>query len=582
VFLEAGVDPNSFAAANGLEVLLALRNDANAFLMSAASVQAAEAFASQQPPGVRFVGLNLPTQYVRMFYPNDPYFPVDGGGVGQPGQWHLENQLVPGPSNAGQDVNVVPAWASNWTGAGVIIGIVDDSFEPIHEDLAPNYVGADSWDFGQNDSDPSPVHTSDRHGISVAGVSAARGGNGLGVTGAAPFAGLAGLRVDFVNQTTAMFVDATLFHSSGANTSIDIKNHSYGIASPYINSTLESAALSTSAGAGTIHVLSAGNERGTSGQDSNKKDLQNHPGAITVAALGTDGVFASYSSFGANVFVTAPSSDTLGITTTDRSGAPGYNGHPDNNYTDDFGGTSSAAPLVAGILALAKEAQPNLDTRFAKHLLVRTSVIVDANDSTASGGGDDVTPGSAWKTNGAGFAFNQNYGFGLIDATALVQEAVNYSGVTPLQTFSSGTITVGAAIPDNSLTGITDTFNVTETSLLEEVLVTLSITHTFRGDIEALLTSPMGTTSRLAIRSGSDSADNINNWQYLSNAFWGEDPFGLWSLTVRDVFAADTGTWSNWSLDLNMGTLVLVPEPSTGLLVFAGAVLLLGRRRVPG
>src|SRR6185503_8440616 len=154
-----------------------------------------------------------------------------------PGQWHLDKQA----SSAVVDTNVVPTWNRNLTGQGVLIGIVDDALQIDHPDLSPNYVAADSFDFGQNDTNPSPVHVNtlvdtfegDNHGTSVAGVAAASGGNLLGGTGAAPNAGLAGLRVDFPNQTDAMFVNATLYHSSGANTNIKIKNHSYGVLVPY-------------------------------------------------------------------------------------------------------------------------------------------------------------------------------------------------------------------------------------------------------------------------------------------------------------------------------------------------------------
>ena len=262
------------------------------------------------------------------FSPNDPYVPKDGGGIGQSGQWHLQNQHV-----AARDARVVGAWNNNYTGQGVTIGIVDDSFETAHPDLAPNYVATDSFNFGSYAgagaaNDPNPFRNTsagdhDRHGVSVAGVAAARGGNGIGEDRCRSVCGLAGLRVDFPAQTTAMFVDATLFHSSGANTDIAIKNHSYGISSPYIADSAQRTAMSTSAAAGAVHVVAAGNERGASGQDANKKDLQSNPDAIAVAALGSNGVFASYSNFGANVFVTAPSSSSalFGITTTDRTGA---------------------------------------------------------------------------------------------------------------------------------------------------------------------------------------------------------------------------------------------------------------------
>jgi subtilisin family serine protease len=499
IFLQPDQSAAGFAAANRLTLQSTLRSDGHAHVFSAPSAAAATDLLKSlsKNPAIRSVFLNERTQNVRMsFVPNDPYFPKDGGGAGQPGQWHLQNQHV-----AGRDARVVGAWNDNYTGQGVTIGIIDDGLETAHPDLAPNYMAADSFNFGSYvgagaANDPNPFRNTsasnhDRHGTSVAGVAAARGGNGIGGTGAAPMAGLSGLRVDFPEQTTAMFVDATLFHSSGTNTNIAIKNHSYGISAPFIPNSAQRTALGTSAAAGTIHLVAAGNDRGTTGEDANKKELQNSPDAITVAAFGSDGKFASYSNFGANIFVTAPSSSStgFGITTTDRTGVDpvlaynyGYNDFPgDLDHTDIFGGTSSATPLVAGVMALVKQAQPALDTRFAKHLLVMTSDVVDLGDASATGG---------WITNGAGNEFNPNYGFGLIDAAELTTLATQFSGVTALQTASSGSQDVSLVIPDANVTGVTDTIAIDATGQLEEVMVTLDITHTWRGDVEAFLTSP--------------------------------------------------------------------------------------------
>ena len=195
-------------------------------------------------------------QRMLYFAPNDPYFSYNSP-TGFPGQWGLQNQSPAG----GPDINVVPAWNREITGQGVTIGIVDTGFETAHEDLAPNYVAADSWNFGNNTADANPVYDDDNHGTSVAGLAAARGGNGLGVTGVAPYAGLASLRIDFNNQTNEMFAAATLYHSSGSNTSIQVKNHSYGDPIGYQTYATEAAALATSAAAGTIHTFAAGNER---------------------------------------------------------------------------------------------------------------------------------------------------------------------------------------------------------------------------------------------------------------------------------------------------------------------------------
>jgi subtilisin family serine protease len=555
IFLRPGTDVAEFTQARGLQVKYRLQSDPDAYVLVADSADAAaktlKSLASDA--SVRASYLNVRTRYVKMaFVPNDPYFHKDTPAAGWPGQWHLLNEHTPG-----LDARVAGAWARDVTGMGVIVGIVDDSVEIAHPDLAPNISAADCYDFGQGDSDPSPVYASDEHGVSVSGVTAARGGNGIGVTGAAPYAGIAGLRVDFPNQTTAMFVDATLYHSSGSNTNIKVKNHSYGIGAPYILSSAENAALATSAAAGTIHCFAAGNERGTPGEDSNKKHTQSSPDCIAVAALGSDGKYAYYSCFGANIFVTAPSSSSTGlfaITTTDRTTeAFGYNGagdaFPDPDYTSLFGGTSSASPLVTGVMVLGKQAQPGLNVRFAKHLLVRTCDVVDAGDATQESDG-------GWKTNAAGRKFNQNYGFGLIDADGFTQLAAQYAGTTAMTTASTGNIAVGAAIPDNNAAGISNSVPINPASPqpLEEVLVTLNIAHPNRGNVEAFVTSPSGTSSRLMFRSASDTGANIS-WTFETNAFWGESPSGTWTVMVRDVFAGVTGTWSSYSITLHMGEL---------------------------
>lgn len=562
VTLEPQVDPTLFGISTGMRPMIAYPNRVFVFETATVAHAANMTRALRGQAGVAQVYQDaiLPVAK-RQFVPNDPFYPFGTTN----GQWHLRNTNNIGSANI--DARLWGAWQANRTGNGVTIGILDDSVEIGHEDLSPNISAADSYDFGQNDTDPSPVHSNDEHGIAVAGVAAARGGNSIGVTGAAPNARIAGIRMDFNAPTLSMFVNAVSHRSTGATPTIQIKNHSYGYVSPWVNAVDERDAMTTSTNAGTIHIWAAGNDRGTVNQDTGKALLQGHPNSISVAALGANGRFSSYSSFGAPVFVTAPSSGNvtattqIGIMTTDRSGESfGYNGGGDplsnSNYTQLFGGTSSAAPLVAGVAALVKQAQPALNTRFLKHLLARHSIQVDATDATTSSDG-------GWKTNGAGLKFNQNYGFGLIDAGTLVTEAVKYSGVTNLVTTTTGTVNVAAAIPDhNDSTGsngvITRTFNVTSTTPLEEVTVNLNVTHSFRGDLEGYITSPSGLKSRLFIRSGSDGSTGTLNWPFTTNAFWGENPAGTWTIELRDTFASDTGTWNSFNVTMRQGELVPV------------------------
>lgn len=592
LFLASGTDVSRFAAEHRLTHVSTLRSDPDAHVFAPATradlvgpVPTASFYlpALRANPGVRWAFENRRTNFQPMsFVPNDPlFFASDATFSGYRGQWYLANSVVPG-----RDVNILGAWARGFTGQGVVVGVVDDSVDIRHPDLSPNVSLADSFDFGQTDADPSGVFTTDRHGTAVAGIVAARGGNGIGMSGGAPLASLAGLRVDFPNQTVAMFVDATLYRSSGSNPTISVKNHSYGVIDPWEPTPEDVVATAISSAAGTIHVFSAGNSRGGSGEDSNKKDIQKSPDAITVAALGASGVFATYSNFGACVFVTAPSSSNrtgeVRVPTTDREGNLGYNQSqadsdpmPDLDYTSSFGGTSASSPVVAGVMTLLKEANPAANTRFAKHVLARTSRVVDPNDNTVSSDG-------GWRTNAAGFTFNQNYGFGLVDAGAVVEMAPRYLGVTPLVTLAPGPVDVMAVIPDGPTSGVSRSITVAaaDAAPLEEVLLTLDISHPSRGQLDAFVTSPSGYTSRAFARFTGDTGSDIR-WQFTLNAFWGEWVSGEWTVQVRDRTVGTVGTWNSFELQFRTGTLVSLPIPEpggvAGVLMVAGVML--GRRR---
>ncbi len=485
------------------------------------------------------------------FTPNDPLYA--GGQSGNTyGQWHLNG------NNGYSNINVAGAWNANYTGSGLVIGVVDDSFETAHPDLAQNYVAAYSYNFGsyvgQDPSDPNPVYSDDQHGISVAGVAGARGGNGIGVTGVAPHAGLAGLRIDFLLQTDAMFSDATTWRTDV----IKVKNHSYGMAYSYVYDPTIVIANRSAAADGVVNVRAAGNKSA----NANAQSAQSDRTALTVAALGANGTASYYSNFGACVFVTAPSNGGgPGITTTDRTDGSGYGGIGGyDDYTSLFGGTSSATPTVAGVAALILEANSSLDVRGVKHVLAETSQKVDPGDA-------------GWQTNGGGYDFNPKYGFGLVDASAAVQYAATYSAPGAETSFGSGQVAVGVVIPDVG-DAVTRAFTIADTNPLESVEVDISLgSDPYWGDYNILLTSPLGTTSQLAYKGGSGGTTGMTEWEFSSAEFWGEDPSGLWTLSVEDDWASDQATWNSFEFT----GYAEIPEPATICLLGIGGLLL--RRR---
>ena len=108
---------------------------------------------------------------------------------------------------------------------------------------------------------------------------------------------------------------------------------------------------------------------------------------------------------------------TPGIWTTDRTGrsrlqprAAPRRATPPGNYTNSFGGTSSACPGAAGVVALMLSANPNLTPAQVKDII--------------RGGCDQIDAGDGeYDENG----HSRNYGYGRVNAATVVQAALTHS-----------------------------------------------------------------------------------------------------------------------------------------------------------
>ncbi|NEP61235.1 MAG: S8 family serine peptidase, partial [Symploca sp. SIO2G7] len=493
------------------------------------------------------------------FTPNDPLFA---------NQWHLQNtgQSVFGyVGTPGEDANVVPVWNQGITGSGVVIGIVDHGVQGNHPDLISNYRADLSYDFWDNDNDPSPTTFGESHGTSVAGVAAGRGGNGIGISGAAPNASVASLR--FFSETNYSLADNYVANVlSHQQNQIDIYNNSWGPPwnpnigtglagpGPLTTAALQNGVTNGRNGLGNIYVFAAGNGL-QDGDNVNYNGYTNSRYTIAVGAIDSHGVQTDYSTPGAALLVSAHSGGTrgihAGITTTDQLGSAGYN--PINNgydgngdytnldYTNSFNGTSSSAPLVSGVIALMLEADANdsnganLTWRDVQHILVESARQNDVTDSD-------------WQINGAGYNINHKYGFGAVDAAAAVNLAQDWTSVGPEISSTSGLINISQFIPDNNPFGIASTFTTNNDIDVEWVEVVLDADHNDWGDLELILTSPDGTESILAEEHLAPN-NNYNSWQFTSARHWGESSLGDWTLRVSDEDAQNIGIWNSWQLN---------------------------------
>ena len=523
-------------------------------------------------PAVLYAQAQLAKMTQKKLIPNDPFFSP---------QWHLHNVGQNG-GTAGIDINVTTTW-NTYRGVGVVIGIVDDGLQYTHPDLAANYSAALSYDFNFNDPDPAPSPASDTHGTAVAGLAGARGNNGIGVSGVAPEAGLAGLRLLGAYETDAQDAAAALYR----NDAIWVKNNSWGGADgtgelqgagPLLADALATGAVTGRGGKGTIYVFAGGNGL-ASGDNVNYDGYANSLYAVAVSAVTDQGQQASYSEPGACLVVAAPSGSGPSfcsggrqhITTTDLTGTDGYNNGtsscelPDADYTQQFGGTSAATPIVSGVIALMLQANPSLCYRDVAEVLMRSATKVSPSDSD-------------WWTNSAGVPHNHKFGAGLVNAGAAVILATNWMSLDPVQSLHATETNLSIAIPDNNPLGITRTFTISNAGFrVERVALTVTAPHQRYGDLAITLVSPSGTQSRLA-ENHTSSEPGYEGWTLTTVRHWGEVAKGTWTVHIADLAPSKTGTLE--ALD------VLIQGSSPGACLSAmswnGAQYLTLRAAAPG
>jgi subtilisin-like proprotein convertase family protein len=511
-------------------------------------------------PRVLFAEAMLARQRFKRFTPNDPLFPQ---------QWHLLNTGQNG-ATPGMDINITNIWES-YHGSGIVIGIVDDGLLYTHPDLTGNCNTNLDYDYWNNDSDPKPEGgtggsggdpNANSHGTTVAGLVSASGQNGIGVTGAAFQSTLVGIRV-IVGTTTDDQEARALSHS---NEVIQIYNNSWGSADDgatlggagvLVRNALATGATTGRNGKGNIFVWAGGN--GALALDNaNYDNYANSIYTIAVGGLNDLGKRADYSEPGACLVVSAPAGGEVSsgsrhqaTVTTDLLGDYGYNRAntpsdlSDKDYTKTFNGTSASAPLVAGVAALMLEANPNLGWRDVQEILIASATRNDPADS-------------GWLTNGWGFKFHHSYGAGLVNATAAVNMAKTWRNLPAATNIFSAQTGLNLSIPDNNTNGITQTFDFSNSNLrVEHVTVTVSVTHTYRGDLAITLTSPSGTISRLAEKHN-DGGTNYSGYTFMSTFNWSEISRGIWTVKITDLAADDTGTLTSIRMDI-LGTPPIPP-----------------------
>jgi subtilisin-like proprotein convertase family protein len=201
--------------------------------------------------------------------------------------------------------------------------------------------------------------------------------------------------------------------------------------------------------------------------------------------------------------------------------------------------------MVAGVVALMLQANPNLTWRDVQHILVETALQVNPFDSD-------------WVTNAADYLVNQKYGFGLVDADGAVALAQTWTNVAPETSYAAPVVAVNKLIPSKTIgSGITSSVLIPANLKVEHVEVVFNAVHSWRGDLEINLTSPSGTRSQLMTVRPYDGESNyptgtdpnFTNWKFMTVHSWGEHSGGTWTIEVVDRDPRfDVGTFQNWQI----------------------------------
>ncbi|GKS58460.1 serine protease [Nitrospira sp.] len=478
-------------------------------------------------------------------------------------QWHLQN-TGQGGGIPGEDSRVVGAWNLGRSGLGVRVAVVDDGLEIGHEDLAPNIVLGQSFNYLTNGSDPTPANsgpcsgaggTADCHGTSVAGVIGAFG-NQTGGRGAAPYAALVGYNLLAAGVFSPDSVEADAMSRNAA--AVWVSNNSWGApddgilhaSGPLWKAAVLNGLAQGRSGKGTVYVWAGGNGGARRNDNSNYEGYSNFRGVIAICAVDANGSQTPYSDPGANLWGCTPSSagtaSLPAIVTTDRSAGEGYNRGTssfdvqDPNYTNTFGGTSSATALASGIITLVLEANPNLGWRDVRIVLAETARQNDPGDVD-------------WTVNGGGYAVNHKYGFGVLNAEAAVIRAATWTPLGPQKSYSISVLS-NQSIAD--LATVASPANVAGSGIsrIEWVEIELTADHQNDGDLEVILrhegtgTSSVLAQPRVCPGTGIELCGDYAGWVFGSARHLGEAADGSWTLTVRDGLPGSTGTLNNWKL----------------------------------
>jgi len=472
-----------------------------------------------------------------------------------PNQWHLKKTKI-GTTDVNAHANVEAAW-SLVDGTGVTIAVIDDGVDLDHEEFRGSGKIIAPRDATLGTDNPRPGF-GDRHGTACAGVACADGN--FNASGVAPKARLIPIRLAsglgsqqeadafvWAAQNGADVISCSWGPEDGEWWNPDDPLHNQVV--PLPDSTrlaIDFAVNQGRNGKGCVVCFAAGNGNEPVGNDG----YASYSRVLAIAACNDLSKKSAYSDFGDAVWCAFPSNEvvqprlTAGIWTTDNMGPSGYNpgqtskGDAIGNYTNSFGGTSSACPGAAGVAALILSRNPNLRWDEVREIMKNCCDKID-------------TQGGNYDANG----HSPKYGYGRLNAKRAIELAVPTQ--PPQDRIVTATATKDVPIRDFKTAQLT--VNVAETASLKDIKVTVDIEHTYIGDLVVSIRPPTATSTALIvlhnnIGGGTDNLrttyDKINTPALAS--LIGKSPQGTWTLVVKDTARLDQGRIRSVSLEMRL------------------------------
>jgi len=466
-------------------------------------------------------------------------------------------------------------------GRGLRIALIDGTVDSKHPDLLGRLLDSSAiccdWVPLTQQNDPSNAGPGSAmrskvaetgHATGLAALIAATENNSIGGRGIAPAATLISLNAIASGDDSRLVQALQVALGSGAS----VINNSWSPPDPNEGgsrsfypapqawySALDEAQSKGRSGLGAIIVKAAGNGgaalspsrlRSDSADSANYDGYAQHPAVISVGAVDAFARPLTVSEPGAQVLVSAFSSQT-----NSPSLSTGTEVLPS--------GTSSAAAMVSALSALMLEANPGLTWRDLRWILATTACPIPGYDQPGISSAQSLL-----RSHG----YHQQVGFGLIDAGAAVQSAKSFQGLPPLincllDAEKNAPIITRAgtgeqlALPwqqvaiNRENSKISFSFDLAKAQCpidrIESLMLSLASSHQDATGLRITLISPLGYGVQFA--APRDCAHtvctNLNQgFRFHSVRFMAEPAAGRWTLQISEESGKSIGTLSRLQL----------------------------------